>query len=246
MTASGAVLRTRVDEVGNGLRAVDGGGRIIRVVEEDQPGSRRGGDHALDVQLEGGVDRHFLERPVEALGDGRRVLERRRRGDEPSLAGRERADGVPQDLLRPGAEHDVLRFDLVMRRDRGDETAVGRCAVEGIAAGLGELAGDGVEHLAARSERVLVAAEADLGDARRQRRTGLPPLRLQVGNVSLMAARCEQRRSPRERVSFNEGTEKCTACLAHRGLSFRSAAGLYASERKVVKLERQPSAPASC
>ena len=194
------------DEVGNGLRAVDGRGWIIRVVEEDQPGSRRGGDHSLDVQLEGRVDRHFLERPVEALGNGRRVLERRCRGDEPSLAGRERTDRVPQDLLRPGAEHDVLRFDLVMCGDRGDETAVGRCAVEWISAGLRELADDGVQHLAAWSERILVAAEADLVDARRQRRTCLPPLRLQVRNVSLMAARCEQRRSPRERASFSEGT----------------------------------------
>ena len=54
--------------------------------------------------------------------------------------------------------------------DRVDEVAVVRRAVERIAARLGELAEDRVERGLARPERILVAVDLDLFDARRQLR----------------------------------------------------------------------------
>ena len=116
-----------------------------------------------------------VDRMPELPRELRAVLERRRGGDEAAGRRREGADRALQNLLRAGAEHDVLVLGPELRRDGGDEGAVGGRAVERVAAGLGELAHDRVERRLARAERVLVAADADGLDAGRQRRPGLVP-----------------------------------------------------------------------
>ena len=80
-----------------------------------------------------------------------------------------RIDGL-QNLLRPGAQDDVLGLGLVKRRDRLGQLAFARRAVERIASGLGELVDDGIEHGLAGPERILVAADADDFHAFRQLR----------------------------------------------------------------------------
>ena len=145
---------------------------------------------AVEVEPERRVDLDLGHRMPEFLRELRAVLERRCGGHEAAGRRRERADRALEDLLRAGAEDDVLGLGAELRRDGGDERAVGRRAVERIASGLGELAHDRVERRLARAERILVAADADGLDARRQLRPGgavaaLRGLRL----VLLVAAR---------------------------------------------------------
>ncbi len=135
----------------------------------------------VEVEAQRRVDLDLGDRMPEPLRELRAVLERRRGGDQAAGRRRERADGALQNLLRAGAEHDVLGLGPELRRDGGDERAVGGRAVERIAPGLGELAHDRVERRLARAERVLVAADADGLDAGRQRRSrrwgGTSPVR---------------------------------------------------------------------
>ena len=67
-----------------------------------------------------------------------------------------------QDLRRSAAEHDVLRLDLELVRDRFDElgAAVERVAARGRAVGA-KRSPDSIEHGLARPERVFVAGQDD-------------------------------------------------------------------------------------
>src|SRR5262249_3137499 len=86
-----------------------------------------------------------------------------------------------EDFLRAGAEDDVFGLHLVLLGERLDERGVGRRAVERVAPRFGELAENRVKGRLAGAERILVAADADLLDARWQRwprRALSTPLRL--------------------------------------------------------------------
>src|SRR6185503_1788561 len=80
-----------------------------------------------------------------------------------------------QDFLRAGAEHDAVHLGRILLRNRVDEVAVLRRAVERIPARLGELAEDGIDRGLAGPERILVAADLDDLDAGRWRRPSAAP-----------------------------------------------------------------------
>ena len=135
-----------------------------------------------------------VDRMPEFPRELRAVLERRRGGHEAAGRRREGADRALQNLLRAGAEDDVLGLGAELRRDGGDEGAVGGRAVERVTPGLGELAHDRVERRLARAEGVLVAADADGLDAGRQRRPGW--YRAALCRPGFPRARARQSRAP--------------------------------------------------
>ena len=71
-------------------------------------------------------------------------------------------------LISFSGHFDVLGLGALLLGDRVNEVAVLRRAVKGIPARFGELAENRVERRLARPERVLVAVDLDLFDARRQ------------------------------------------------------------------------------
>src|SRR6266508_1048115 len=80
----------------------------------------------------------------------------------------EDASRVLQQLLRADAEHDVFALAVVYLRHEDFEIPLVRRAVERIAIGLGKLAEDRVDGRLARAKRVLVAADTNRFDSRRE------------------------------------------------------------------------------
>ena len=169
---SGDAARTRRDELGDRLDAVHGSRRIVGIVEEYQPRAfgRRG--HRIEVETHGRIDLDLDDRMAEFLRHAWTVFKSRRGGHQCASRRRECTNGALEDFLRSSAEHDVLRFGVELRGDGRDQRAVGRRAVERVASGLGELADDRIERGLAGPERILVAADTDWLDARRQLRPG--------------------------------------------------------------------------
>src|SRR5579864_7946306 len=151
-----------LDEVGDDLGAEDGRGRVVRVVEIDEPGAPHSRDEIFDVEPEARVDLDLGHRELHLAREARAVLERRRDSQQSPIGRDERTHRVLEDFLRARTEHDVLGLDLVLRRERGDEVRVLRRAVERIPVGLRELADDRVENHFAGTERILVAVDAYL------------------------------------------------------------------------------------
>ena len=170
---SGECRADALDEVLDRLRAVHRGRRVVRIVEEDEPGAldRRG--HAVEIEPEGRVDLDLDHRhgraawrcPVQFSNVGVAVTS--------ALAGDVNArTALFRISCEPGAEDDVGRLDAELRGDGRAQRALGRRAVERIAAGLGKLPHDRVDRRLAGTERVLVAADPDRLHARRQHRPG--------------------------------------------------------------------------
>ena len=183
-----------LDEVGDRLRAVHGGRRVVRVVEEDQARAlARRLDHRLDVQPQARVDLHLDERVIQLLRHIRAVLERRRRGDERARRRRKGAHGILENLLRAGAKHDVLGLRVEFRGDGRGQIRFTRRAVERVASGLGKLRKDRVERHLAGPKRILVAADADFGAGRRSERARRAAVLLRFGEMRLETARGQER-----------------------------------------------------
>src|SRR4051812_12443228 len=127
---------------------------------------------------------------AEPFGRPGAVLKRGCAGDQPSIRRGEGADRVLQNLLRAAAEHDVLRLDPVLRRERGHERPVVGRAVERIAARRRELADDCLEHRLARTDWIFVAVDADFRNAWWHVRASGPILR--VGLTGLRPSRCDE------------------------------------------------------
>ena len=184
---SGEIRRTRSTKFCDRLRAVHGRRRVVRVVQEDHARAANGREHFLEVDPELRVDLHLVHRMAEAAAEARAVLERRRARHQRTERRRERADRRLEDLLRAGAQHDVLGLGLVQRRDRLDELAFVRRAVERITSRFGEFAEDRVEHRLAGAQRILVAADADFLDALRGRRATLTSRALRAASAAAAA-----------------------------------------------------------
>src|SRR5207302_8385423 len=138
-----------------------------------------------DVEAEVRVHLDFRERMLELLREVRAVLEGRRRGHQRPGGRRERAHRALQDLRRSRPQDDVLGLGLVLGRERGDEVALARRAVERVAARLRELAEDRVERHFAGPERVLAAADPDFAGGWRAERTPGAAVLLRLGQVAL-------------------------------------------------------------
>jgi hypothetical protein len=116
-----------------------------------------------------------------------------------------------EDFLRPGAEHDILRLDLVLRDDRRGQIRLARRTVERIASRFGKLSENRVERGLAGPERVLVAADADFVDARRQDGSGTLPRRLRLRELRLEPPRGQERPRKGHRVRGSDDPKETAA-----------------------------------
>ncbi len=127
------------------------------------PAPLTSGRRALQIRPERlRIDRRRLDSDLELVrGKTRRVAVGRRRDDQVLGRRQEHARGVLENFLRADAERHVLALRRVQLRDQDFQIGVERRAVERIPVGFGKLAEDRVDRGLARTERILVAADAD-------------------------------------------------------------------------------------